>query len=161
MARRLYFVRHGRADRDRWTGDDRRRPLTPDGRERLARQAAAMAGLDLGVDLVLTSPLVRAAQTAAVLAAALRPAGGTVTDPRLGPGFDADGLAGILGDHPEARRPLLVGHEPSFGAVIGRITGGSRVTCRKASLIRVDLREEQPPRGTLEWSIPPRVLAGD
>ncbi len=43
----------------------------------------------------------------------------------------------------------------------GTITGGSDVTVRKASLVRVDLAGEDPPRGTLEWVIPSRVLAGD
>lgn len=160
MARRLYFVRHGRADRGAWNGPDDLRPLTPAGRRRLARQADAMAALDLGVDLILTSPLVRARQTADVLAAALAPAGGVVADERLGFGFAAGRLAELLADHPQASRPLLVGHEPSFSLVVGEVVGGARLTCRKASLIRVDLHTEDPPGGTLEWSVPARILAG-
>ncbi|MFN2370624.1 MAG: histidine phosphatase family protein [Candidatus Krumholzibacteriia bacterium] len=160
MARRLYFVRHGRADRDAWDGPDHLRPLTPAGRRRLERQAAAMADLDLGVDLILCSPLVRARQTADVLAAALAPAGGVVQDARLGFGFDPLRLAELLATHPQASRPLLVGHEPSFSQVVGEIVGGARLTCRKASLIRVDLHTEDPPCGTLEWSVPPGILAG-
>ncbi|MBE0567308.1 MAG: histidine phosphatase family protein [Krumholzibacteria bacterium] len=162
MASRLYFVRHGRADRAAWTGDDDdERPLTPAGRRRLARQAETVAGLDLGVDLILTSPLVRARQTAAVLAAALDPPGGVVVEPQLGFGFDVAALAELLAVHGGADRILLVGHEPSFSTVIGGIVGGARLTCRKASLIRVDLDTQEPPRGSLEWSVPPRLLAGD
>ena len=160
MPRRLYLVRHGRADRDAWDGDDFDRPLTPDGRDRLERQAATMADLRLGVDVIVTSPLVRAAQTAAILAEALAPDGGVVTDERLGFGFDLRALAGILRDHPRGRL-LLVGHEPSFSLVTGTITGGSDVAVKKASLVRVDLDGEDPPRGVLEWVIPSRVLAGD
>jgi len=160
MARRLYLVRHGRADRDAWDGDDFDRPLTPDGRRRLERQAAAMAEMHLGVSVVVTSPLVRAAQTAEILAEALAPEGGAVTDERLRFGFDLRALAGILRDHPRGRL-LLVGHEPSFSLVVGTITGGSDVTVRKASLVRVDLTGEDPPRGSLEWLVPSRVLAGD
>ena len=159
MSRRLYFVRHGLADRDAYDGDDdRRRPLTDQGREQLRRQAEVMAGLGLGVDLILSSPLLRAEQTAAILAEALEPAGGLVLDPRLGLSFAVGSLGRMLQEHADARRLLLVGHEPSFSEVIGEITGGSELTCRKASLIRVDLRSERPPGGSLEWSIPARVL---
>ena len=159
MPRRLYFVRHGLADRAAFSGDDdRRRPLTDGGREQLRRQGEVMAGLDLGVELILSSPLLRAEQTAAILAEALAPAGGLVLDPRLGLSFGTGALARMLREHGEAQRLLLVGHEPSFSEVVGEITGGSQVTCRKGSLIRVDLHGEGPPRGSLEWSIPARVL---
>ena len=159
MPRRLYFVRHGLADRAAYGGDDdRRRPLTERGREQLRRQGEVMAGLDLGVELILSSPLLRAEQTAAILAEALAPAGGMVLEPRLGLSFGADELAGMLREYADPQRLLLVGHEPSFSGVIGEITGGSQVTCRKASLIRVDLHGERPVRGSLEWSVPARVL---
>ncbi len=159
MSRRLFFVRHGRADRAAWDGPDDLRPLTDDGRRQLAAQAAAMARLGLGIDLVLTSPLVRARQTADILAAALAPAAGVVVTPRLGFGFDTAALDALLAGHADAARPLLVGHEPSFSTVIGQIVGGARITCRKASLVRIDLFSERPPRGTLEWSVPSRLLA--
>ncbi len=159
MPRRLYFVRHGLADRAAFSGDDdRRRPLTDQGQEQLQRQAEVMACLDLGVDLIVTSPLLRAEQTAAILADALAPTGGLVVDPRLGLSFAVGPLARLLDEHGDARRMMLVGHEPSFSEVIGSITGGSAVACRKASLIRVDLRSERPLHGSLEWSIPARVL---
>ena len=137
--RRLYLVRHGRADRDQWDGDDDQRPLTPAGQERLRLSAAFMADLDLGVDLVLTSPLTRARQTAEIVAEALAPDGGVVVDERLAWGFSPAALAGMLRDHPRAQRPLLTGHEPGFSTVAGAITGGSRIACRKGSLLRIDL----------------------
>lgn len=157
MSRRIYFLRHGKADRTAWDGADDRRPLTDEGREALERSAAGLQRLDLGVDLVLSSPLVRAVQTADIVADILGCAGGVVVDRRLGPSFGPGDLAALLAEHHEGRL-LLVGHEPSFSAVVGMVTGGSRLTFRKGGLARVDLVRERPPRGSLEWLLPPRAL---
>ena len=60
---RLYFLRHGRADRSQYHGDDDDlRPLTDEGRRRLRVSADFIAGLEPGIDLIVTSPLARAAQ---------------------------------------------------------------------------------------------------
>jgi phosphohistidine phosphatase len=157
--RRLYLVRHGLADRSAWDGPDERRPLTPAGVERLERSAERLAGLGLGVDLILTSPLTRAVQTADILAAALAPAGGVVPDDRLAWNFGVAALAGLLRDHPG--RLLLTGHEPDFSAVAGAVTGGSQLMCKKGSLLRIDLWSEDPPHGELVWLVPPKFLAAD
>mgnify|MGYP001815736875 CR=1 FL=1 len=157
--RRLYLVRHGLAVRSAWDGPDEKRPLTPAGVERLERSATFMAGLRLDVDLIVTSPLVRAAQTAEILVAALAPAGGVVADERLAWGFDTEALAGLLADH--AGRLLLTGHEPGFSTVAGAVTGGSHLACKKGSLLRIDLWSEAPVRGELVWLIPPKAMAGN
>jgi phosphohistidine phosphatase len=157
--RRLYLVRHGWADRSAWDGPDDRRPLTPAGVRRLERSAERLAGLGLGVELIVTSPLTRAVQTAEILAAALAPAGGVIPDDRLAWSFSTAALAGLLRDH--HGRLLLTGHEPGFSTVAGAVTGGSQLSCKKGSLLRIDLWSEDPPRGELVWSIPPKVLADD
>ena len=68
---KLYFLRHGRADRSAWNGDDFNRPLTPRGIEITEASAEMMDKLDLGLDLILSSPLARALQTAEIAAAGL------------------------------------------------------------------------------------------
>ena len=67
-SRRLFFLRHGLADWPDWTGDDADRPLTHEGKLRLQREADFMDQLGLAFDLILTSPLLRASQTAAIVA---------------------------------------------------------------------------------------------
>jgi len=157
--RRLYFLRHGLADRNAWTGDDFSRPLTTAGKQRMAREATTMGRLDLQVDLILTSPLTRAAQTAAIVAEHLDLTDRVCEDERVAFGLDAASLARLLADHPEARSLLLVGHEPSFSLTISEITGGGDVICKKGSLARVDLIQDDPPRGDLVWLLPPKILA--
>ena len=155
----LYFLRHGLAgDRDEWTGDDFRRPLTEEGKERMVREAATIARLGLNLDLIITSPLARAYQTAEIVAQELNLMDKLVKDERLGLDFGLEKLALILQTYPAAAALMLVGHEPSFGETIGDLIGGGSVECKKGSLARVDLPNPMSFKGDLVWLIPPKVL---
>ncbi len=159
--RRLYFLRHGLADHPDFGGDDDRRPLTREGEVRLRGEAACIDGLDLDLDVILTSPLTRAAQTAAIVAGRLGLADRVLEEPRLGPGFGVAALAAILSELPAGhQRILLVGHEPGLSLVIGEITGGSDVVMKKGGLARVDLYQDDELRGCLVWLLPPKVMQG-
>jgi phosphohistidine phosphatase len=156
----LYFLRHGLAgDRDEWTGDDFKRPLTEEGKERMAREAATIARLGLDLDLILTSPLVRAYQTAEIVAQELNLVDKLVKDERLGLDFGPEKLALILQTYSIASALMLVGHEPSFSETIGDLIGGGSVECKKGSLARVNLPNPMSLQGDLVWLIPPKVLA--
>jgi len=156
---RLYFLRHGRADRSAWSGPDDLRPLTPDGMERMERSAVRIGKLDLGLDVILTSPLTRALQTAEIVAAELDLVDRLVVDERLGPGFHPRHVADFLEEYPEADTMMFVGHEPSFSETISYLIGGGEVVCKKGSLIRVDLTDAGHLSGELIWLLPPKVLA--
>ena len=152
-------MRHGLADRSAWDGSDFERPLTPAGQERMAREAEAIAQLGLGLNLILTSPLVRARQTAEIVADRLEMRDRLQEVERLGLGFGPTALRRILADLPDVDRLLLVGHEPSFSQTIAAITGGTHVVCKKGSLARVDILQDKPLLGELAWLIPPKELA--
>ena len=126
----IWFLRHGEAE----DGDnDFERRLTAKG-ERQSRDAgAALAALDVKFDLCLSSPRVRARDTARL---ACEPLGLEVTlEERLSGGrFDPLELAAGLGN------VLLVGHEPDFSNAIAELTGG-RVDLKKGGLAAVDERE--------------------
>jgi phosphohistidine phosphatase len=155
---KLYFLRHGRADRSAWGGDDFNRPLTPRGIEITEAAAEMMNKLDLGLDLILTSPLVRALQTAEVVAAGLNIMDRLLVDDRISPGFNRADLALIFDEHPDAESIMLVGHEPDFSRTIESIIGGGAVVCKKGSLARVDLTGAGELSGELVWLIPPKAL---
>jgi phosphohistidine phosphatase len=155
---RLYFLRHGLADRSAWSGSDFERPLTPEGVARMESSAATMDRLGLDLDLLVTSPVVRARQTADIVARFLGVQRLVVEDPRLGHAFGPAALSGVLEDHEGRQRVMLVGHEPGFSATIGTITGGD-VVVKKGSLARVDVDRVRPLNGSLVWLVPPKVLA--
>jgi phosphohistidine phosphatase len=156
----LYFLRHGEAGKkDEWDGDDAERPLSKDGIARMKQEASAIAGLDLGLELIVTSPLVRARQTADIVARELHLRESLVIDDRLAPGFGRDALVQVLKKHAGRTSLMLVGHDPDFSETIAACIGGGRVECKKGGFARVDIDDPASLRGTLIWLVPPRVLA--
>ena len=157
----ILFLRHGIAEeRETWEGDDRARPLTARGRKAMERTAARLAELGIAPELIVTSPLVRARQTAEIAAAGLGMDDRVVEDERLAPGFDAGGLRDLLEDRPVTAAVMLVGHEPDFSEIIAELIGGGRVVCKKGGLARVDVAELSFAGGELVWLLPPKDLAG-
>jgi phosphohistidine phosphatase len=126
----IWFLRHGDAEDG---ADDFARQLTPKG-ERQSRDAGAtLAALGVELDLCLTSPRVRARETARLACVPLGVE--VVVDERLQGGrFDARELATGLDN------VLLVGHEPDFSGAIAELTG-ARVDMKKGGLAAVDQGE--------------------
>jgi phosphohistidine phosphatase len=155
----LYFLRHGPAgDRETWQGSDRDRPLTAEGKKRIAREAKAIADLDLGIHLVVTSPLVRARQTAQIVVDELDLRDALVEDERVGLGFSAEQLGDILRDHPKVSALMLVGHDPSMSQTIGTLIGGGDIDFKKGSLACVELHSGTQLCGRLVWLAAPKLL---
>ncbi|MEO5965408.1 MAG: histidine phosphatase family protein [Candidatus Limnocylindrales bacterium] len=155
----LHLLRHAHAgDPARWSGDDAARPLSDKGRRQAERLGKLLAGLDEAPDLFITSPRVRAAQTAEIVAEALGV--GVVIDPRLAGGLDTSGLSDILLAHADAERPCVVGHDPDFSELLGDILGLPPVPMRKGAIARIDVasRSLVPGRALLRFLLPPELL---
>jgi phosphohistidine phosphatase len=159
MSLQLYFLRHGIAD---WPNWDRRRdderPLTDEGVEKMRAEAKAIQRLDLQLDAILTSPLLRARQTAESVARRLGLE--VIEEPALAPGFDVERLGGVLRRHAADGAIMLVGHEPDLSRTIGQLISGGRVAMKKGGLARVDLDALDPPGGELVWLLAPKTLIG-
>jgi phosphohistidine phosphatase len=156
----LLVLRHSDAgDSAAWTRPDDERPLSPKGLRQAARTARWLVALDRPPDTIISSPKVRAAQTAAAVAEAF---GMSVTaDERLAGPLDIGVLEEILRDAGAVTRPLIVGHDPDFSELVGLLTGAS-IEMRKGALARVDLvLPLEPDGGTLRWLVPPDALPGD
>jgi phosphohistidine phosphatase len=125
----------------------------------MEREVKALARLSLDLDAIVTSPLVRAKQTAAIVADGLRASDRLAEDERVGLDFDTARLAGILGDRRVANAIMFVGHEPSMSETIGRLVGGARIELKKGGLALVDVPNPASLVGSLVWLIPPKVLA--
>jgi phosphohistidine phosphatase len=124
----IYLLRHG--DAEEGSGDDAARKLTRKGERQAEAAGRALAALGAEIDACLTSPKVRAAETARLACQALGLEPEIAAELRSGP-FDSTALAAGRGD------VLLVGHEPDFSGEIGRLTG-ARVKLRKGGLAIVD-----------------------
>ncbi len=155
---RLHLLRHAHAgDAFEWQGDDARRPLTNKGRKQAERLGRFMCEHGIRPDVIVSSPLLRALQTAEIVATEL---GMTVRrDPRLGSGFGRQELWALL-DELGAREPLLVGHEPDLGLLLSYLADAPRLPMRKGTLATVDLETRLGDgEGILRWLLPPELLA--
>lgn len=156
---KLYFLRHGQAgEREDWHGDDFDRPLTTDGIKRMEREADTIAELDLEVEVIITSPLVRARQTAEIVAKRLKLRKSLIEDENVGLEFNVERLLKVLERYPKAGVLMLVGHEPSMSRAIGQLIGGARIDFKKGALAGVELVNASAPAADLVCLIPPRVL---
>ena len=155
----LYFLRHGLAEeRFEWVGNDDLRPLTTQGIKNTGQSAEIISLLDLDLELIITSPLVRAYQTAEIVAKRLQMLDRLVKDARVGPGFGINNLDSIFAAHPGISNIMFVGHEPDFSQIVSDLIGGGNIIFKKGGLARVELSGPPSMRGELAWLIPPRIL---
>ena len=156
---KLYFLRHGLAgDSREWKGDDFARPLTEEGIAKMRRTADTCAKMELDLQLILTSPLIRAYETAEIIARQLKMLDKLVRDERLGVRFGTKFLAEILAEHSNAASLMLVGHEPGMSETVSQLIGGGRINFKKGTLAYVQLDDAKSLRGELVWLIPPKLL---
>jgi phosphohistidine phosphatase len=157
----LYLIRHGVAEPrgDAWP-DDAKRPLTDDGLDRMLKCARALERLGVSFDVVLTSPLLRAHQTAEIVASVYAPKPPIVNVDALAPGGSSAAVIAELEKHAKKTRIAVVGHEPDIGELAGKLAG-MRVDLefKKGAVARIDV-ETLPPKGPglLRWFIPPKFL---
>jgi phosphohistidine phosphatase len=157
----LYLVRHGLAEQrgDAWP-DDARRPLTEEGIARMRKAARGLARLDVAIDIVLTSPLVRAKQTAEILAGAIDPKPPLVAVESLSPDGSYAAVVADLEKHARKTRVALVGHEPSIGELAARLIGSRHaIEFKKGAVCRIDV-DALPPSGPgdLRWLMTTKIL---
>ena len=122
----LHLVRHGDANprQGSWSTDDDR-PLSTRGREQARRVGAALHRLGARPDLVLTSPLARAAETAEHISAALLIGSDPIVTAVLRPGASAGALLEELGHrHPDANEVVCTGHMPDLGYMASQLAAG-------------------------------------
>jgi phosphohistidine phosphatase len=166
--RSCYLVRHAIAEErgPAWPDDDVR-PLSPDGVRRMKQAFRGLWALGVPIDEILTSPLVRAHQTADLRASGLhrrdsgrRPASVTVV-PELAPGTAATKAMGAVASATTVSSIAIVGHEPDLGVLAAWLLGAERpVPFKKGAVCRIDVRgwPARAGSGELVWFAPPKLL---
>jgi phosphohistidine phosphatase len=156
----LHLLRHAHAGNPAgWSGPDEQRPLSAKGEHQAERLGRFLAEVGFEPDAVITSPKVRAARTAEIVAAALKCE--VREDDRLAGGVDLVTVEAILFDAGEPMKPVLVGHDPDFSDMVATLCATSNVPMRKGAFARIDVaRPLAPGGGTLRWLVSPDLLAG-
>ncbi|HJW81288.1 MAG TPA: phosphohistidine phosphatase SixA [Acidiferrobacterales bacterium] len=121
----LVLIRHARAEERALFKRDRTRALTADGRRRMRKAARGLHGLIPGISQIATSPLVRARQTAEIVATAGN-SPEVMSLPVLAPGGDVRVVLAWLRAQPSDATLVLVGHEPDLGLLAGWLLSGKQ-----------------------------------
>jgi phosphohistidine phosphatase len=160
----LYLVRHGIAEEATPDGDDAERALTGEGRKRMKDVARGLRQSGVAFDLIVTSPLRRARETADILHAELAPETKVRVFDALENGHSAEEVLRGL-PHGRAHAIALVGHQPSLGELASYLVTGSPslvpLPFKKGGVAAISVAS-LPPRvpGTLEWFLTPKQLRG-
>ncbi|HMB54543.1 MAG TPA: histidine phosphatase family protein [Thermoanaerobaculia bacterium] len=163
MTRRLLVVRHAIAeDRAEHSGDDAARPLSAKGKRRFKAGARGIVRLTGRIDQVVSSPLVRARETAALLVAACAKTPQRAETDALVPGAHPRELADWLQSEGRPGTVAVVGHEPNLSHLVSWLAASSRrsfVRLKKGSAVLLEL-PAGPEAGTavLAWALTPAQL---
>ena len=161
----VFVLRHGRAGS--WNPlrypDDRLRPLTSEGQARLSRQTSAMKAIGVCPDVIVSSPLIRALQTAQIVHKGLENSRPLATSDALTPGADPyDTLEELATDYATVASVMIVGHEPHLSGFTSVAVAGSRdpvIRIRKGALCKVSLQPSAYGHtGWIEWSLTARQM---
>jgi phosphohistidine phosphatase len=162
---KLYIMRHAIADDrdpDKYP-DDGQRPLTQAGIKKMHKVARALYGMGLQIDLILSSPLLRARETAEIARQGLhlRKDQLILTD-ALAPSFDSSQLVAEIQAKYMYAGLLLVGHEPDLSALISQFLSGGpslSISMKKAGICCLTIEQIAAGKcATLEWLLSPGLL---
>jgi len=160
----LYVMRHGIAV-DRGSAgfsDDSKRPLTVEGKKKMKQIMAGLIKLGFDLDWIVSSPLVRARETAEIVAEELGTRPPLDLCDALGPGGSPESLISFLAKHSNRKRVLVVGHEPDLSELVARLIGAGRHThfgFKKGGCCLITFLEFPPKSpGQLVWWLTPRLL---
>jgi phosphohistidine phosphatase len=159
---KLYILRHGEAAEH---GDpqykENERPLTPKGIQRTKQLAHMLREMEISFDVILSSPLVRARQTAEIVARGLDEKV-DLTDALAPSGNMGKLVEEVNAIHPLPKSVLLAGHEPYLSVLISLLCTGAAdlpVKMKKGALCRLEVEKLTAGKcAILEWLIQPRLL---
>lgn len=162
----LYLMRHGIAlpADDPSVAHDGDRPLTPKGIKRTRKAARGLRRLNIPFDVILTSPVLRARQTADAVAGELGTEALMKEISSLAPESTVDHLLFGLTRYKNHEHLLLVGHEPLLSNALSHLLGGKsarsvHVEFKKGALCRVEIDDLPPSNpGKLHWFLTPKQL---
>jgi len=156
----LLIIRHAIAVERGTPGvPDEDRPLTSEGEEKFAEAAKGLAAIVDRPDALLTSPLLRAKQTASLVAAAWARIEPTETPALAGGSFEEQ--AAVLDRYRGDATVAIVGHEPHLSALLARLVGSrhdDRLAFKKGGAALLDVPGRLAGGGHLVWFLPPKLL---
>lgn len=156
----LYLFRHGIAEDGQAGKSDSARQLTEEGRRKVAEVAKLARKAGVEPSLILSSPYIRARQTAQIAAGELGYDAQIVNIESLVPHGSPEAVWSDIRDYPDMDALLLAGHEPQMSRLVGYFLNAPslKVEMKKAAMVRIDLETSRSqPHGILRWMIVPKM----
>ncbi len=154
----LYLMRHANAGLPRENHVlDAKRALIKEGKEQCMLMARVLSAFKAQIDVIVSSPLKRAMQTAQFVGTELGYDAKVEISPALALDADYPAFQQLLASYSDREGVLMVGHNPILFQFLGRLitgNGGASIRMRKGSIARIDL-DRHPPQ--LQWLIDPRM----
>ncbi len=156
----VYFLRHASAGTHVVNPKkDEKRGLDEDGIEQCRYVGRVLGALDLGVDVIISSPLKRATQTASLVGNEMGFEGKLQIDPSLRPEATFADFRKLLSKYSRHETIMVVGHNPNLSKFVGMLIGESgteaAVDLKKGAVARVEVQRDS---GTLNWCVTPKLL---
>ena len=156
----IYLLRHASANHYDPAKEDDKRPIDKTGEQQSHDVGRALAALDLELDVIISSPLTRAMQTAEIVAAELGHKDKIVTDEALRPEASYEAFEDLLKRSGKKKAVLVVGHNPSMTEFLVQMLSGSGsgefIDFKKGAVAKVEKDGSQ--RGVLKWCLTPKVI---
>jgi phosphohistidine phosphatase len=160
----LYILRHGLAGEagDPRYSDDSQRPLTAEGKRKMHQAALGMKAMGIKFDIALTSPYLRARQTAEIVCEQLGCGDVMRLTNNLAPAGNVRALVAELSEMPRESRVLVAGHEPYLSGLVSFLISGSHgcgVEMKKGALCKLEIEELKYGRcALLSWLLTNKQL---
>src|SRR5882672_2266890 len=156
----IYFLRHASAgQRVTNVKKDEKRGLDKDGIEQCGYVGRALAGLGVHVEVIISSPLKRSTQTAALVGNEMGHEGKLQIEAALRPQAAFADFRKLLDKHARQEAIMVVGHNPNLSEFLGRIVSAAgceaAVELRKGAVAKVELERTS---GSLQWCLTPKIL---
>jgi len=152
----IYVVRHGVAEDISKNGTDEKRALTLEGKKKMKEAAGGLAALESEIGRIFSSPLVRAWQTAEILAKEFSKE--VEEMPELAPGHSPKQILNRLTEMRNAESILLVGHQPDCSSLVSYLVGNVNVEFKKGAICKIQIDRMTAGSGALVWHFPPQAL---
>jgi phosphohistidine phosphatase len=156
----IYFIRHGDSEKTSVHKKDSDRELTAQGRNITRSAALQWKKIIPDFDYIITSPYLRAVQTADIIASAFNHNNGIITDKKLAPGSKTADLIEIVHTY-SGKNIAIVGHQPDLAEHISSLISNSQayIEFKKSSIAKLSFGSKvKEGKGTLDFLIPPEII---
>jgi phosphohistidine phosphatase len=158
----IYFLRHANAGQKHFSSaeKDEKRPIDKVGEEQSHDVGRALAALGVTVKVIISSPLTRAMQTAAIVSQELGHEEKVVADDALRPEATFEQFKALMNRHKDKLAIMVVGHDPSMSEFVNRVLSGGAplavVEMKKCGVAKVE--KDLHRQAVLRWCMPPKVV---